>query len=572
MVGIGRTTRKLGEPVRVFARLHLWGLVGAFFMYIMGTTPSLLPRSWFYQAVISGIAAALGYLLGLGLHWVFCRYVRARVKWLNSDHWSPTTVSLVRRAIIGVGSIWVLAVIVFSRRWQEKLSALAGTRPMDLWEFLLMIPMSVLIFGAVMVVARFLRRSADSLDRHFPHRVRPMTRTVMSWGFVLLLFAWFFHNTVPGAIVGVGERFYTAQNRKPDPQMSAPVLAERSGSPYSEVDFEGVGFYGSRFVSGGATAQQLTEATGRPAKEPIRVYAGLGNATDTDERAQLIIRELERTGAQDRKAMLLLMTTGTGWVSDYATQGFELLYDGDTAIAAGQYSALPSALDFLGGAENVLNAGKQLLDPIISWWNSLPEERRPKLYLYGESLGTTGVEGAFSGLRDIANSVDGILLTGPPHFNPLRSQIVERRDPGTTETDPEYSEGMLVRFANDVDDINDWVTEPQPDWGPARILYVQHPSDPVAWWSPEMIFREPDWLKEPAPAGHERAMTWMPVISFLQVSADLPVAANAPIDFGHNYGSSVLPGFAAIAGMTLSSNELAELDAQLVAIRGNRPK
>ncbi|MBL3955530.1 hypothetical protein FH721_25810, partial [Bacteroides thetaiotaomicron] len=78
MVGIGRTTRKLGEPVRVFARLHLWGLVGAFFMYIMGTTPSLLPRSWFYQAVISGIAAALGYLLGLGLHWVFCRYVRAR--------------------------------------------------------------------------------------------------------------------------------------------------------------------------------------------------------------------------------------------------------------------------------------------------------------------------------------------------------------------------------------------------------------------------------------------------------------------------------------------------------------
>ena len=166
------------------------------------------------------------------------------------------------------------------------------------------------------------------------------------------------------------------------------------------------------------------------------------------------------------------MTTGTGWVSDYATQSFELLYGGDTAIAAGQYSAMPSALHFLAGGDQVRAAGQELLGPLITWWNELPEDHRPKLYLYGESLGTTGVEAAFSGLRDVVNSVDGILLTGPPHFNPLRTQFVTRRDPGSTETAPVYADGLVVRFANDEEHVRQWATTRDPGWGPARMLYV----------------------------------------------------------------------------------------------------
>lgn len=571
MAGIGRATREL-EPIRLFAQLHLWGLVGAFVFYISALTPSLLPRTWFYQAVISGWAAGIGYLLGLGAHWVFVRYLRDRFPRLNAETWPPIVQVWVRRAVFAVGGAWVLAVLWFSKHWQDKLAAAANTTPLRVWEFVLIAPVSVIIFSLVLLVARSLRWSANWVDAHATHRLKPRARGVMAWALVLVVAVWFVHTALPGAIVGAGERFYTAQNRNPDPQMQAPTQPERSGSPDSEVDFNGVGFYGSRFVSEGATASQLEAVTGRLSKEPIRVYAGLGNAPDVSQRAQLLIDELERTHAQDRKAMLLLMTTGTGWVSDYATQGFELLYDGDTAIAAGQYSAMPSALNFLGGGETVRQAGWQLLDPIISWWNGLPADHRPKLYLYGESLGTTGVEAAFSGLRDIVNSVDGILLTGPPYFNTLRTQLVTRRDPGSTETAPVYSDGMVVRFANGESDVRNWVTTAQPDWGDRRVLYVQHPSDPVAWWSPKMIFSEPDWLREPVPAGYDRAMTWLPIISFLQVSADLPVAANAPMNFGHNYGSSIMPGFAAIAGMQLSDASLSTLEQQLVTLRGDRPK
>jgi hypothetical protein len=50
--------------------------------------------------------------------------------------------------------------------------------------------------------------------------------------------------------------------------------------------------------------------------------------------------------------------------------------------------------------------------------------------------------------------------------------------------------------------------EPAPDpttaippagqpWDGARVLYMMHPSDPIVWWSPHLIFSPPDWLTEP---------------------------------------------------------------------------
>lgn len=355
-------------------------------------------------------------------------------------------------------------------------------------------------------------------------------------------------NIIPGAIVSLGDRVFTAQNADPDPGTQRPTLSERSGSPTSDVDWDGVGLQGSRFLSSGAHKDELEQVTGKPAKEPIRAYAGLGNRDSNEGRAQLLIDELERTHAQDRKALLLTMTTGTGWVSSYSAQAFELLYGGDTAIAAAQYSAMPSVFHFFGGGSQVERAGEEFINPIVDWWNSLPEDDRPKLYLYGESLGTTGIEAAFSGVRDIANSVDGILLTGPPHFNRLRSQFVERRDPGSTEISPVYAGGLVVRFANDVDQVRRWGRVPEEEWGRTRMLYIQHPSDPVSWWSPELAFKEPDWMKEDTPYSRSRVMQWMSIITYLQVAADLPGAKDVPDGVGHNYGTSVLDGFAAIAG------------------------
>jgi uncharacterized membrane protein len=264
-----------------------------------------------------------------------------------------------------------------------------------------------------------------------------------------------------------------------------------------------------------------------------------------------VVDELERTNAQEREALMIAPTTGTGWVNPTAAQAFELMFGGDTAIAADQYSYLPSAIQFITDRNRVREAGKELIDAVSEWWRRLPEDNRPRLYVYGESLGTTAGEGGFSGIRDIASTVDGVLWLGPPNSNELWRDFVSRRDPGTREVDPEYSGGMMVRFAENSEEIQKWIRDPAADgtdWGGSRVLYVQHPSDPVVWWSPSLLFREPDWLKEAPGFDRSPTMRWMPVVTFWQVTLDLPRAGNVPNGHGHNYGTSVLDGLVAVAG------------------------
>lgn len=52
---------------------------------------------------------------------------------------------------------------------------------------------------------------------------------------------------------------------------------------------------------------------GRPAQEPIRVYAGLQTADTDEQRIAVLLSELERTRAFDRELLVIVPTTGTGW-------------------------------------------------------------------------------------------------------------------------------------------------------------------------------------------------------------------------------------------------------------------
>lgn len=53
-------------------------------------------------------------------------------------------------------------------------------------------------------------------------------------------------------------------------------------------------------------------------------------------------------------------------------------------------------------------------------------------------------------------------------------------------------------------------------------------------------------------------MRWYPIVSFWQVSADMTNASGVPAGRGHNYGDSVLDGWAAViapAGWTAADTE-----------------
>lgn len=72
------------------------------------------------------------------------------------------------------------------------------------------------------------------------------------------------------------------------------------------------------------------------------------------------------------------------------------MYNGDTAIVATQYSFLPSWISFLADKKKALASGQLLVDTVQKRWAQQPEGHRPKLLIYGESLGS---------LRDKVRSV-----------------------------------------------------------------------------------------------------------------------------------------------------------------------
>ncbi len=92
----------------------------------------------------------------------------------------------------------------------------------------------------------------------------------------------------------------------------------------------------------GPDAAELTRINGRPAKEPVRVYVGLQTADTDDARMAVLLSELERSGAFERKVLVIAPTTGTGWVNPIAARSLEMMYNGDTAIVGSQYSYLPA--------------------------------------------------------------------------------------------------------------------------------------------------------------------------------------------------------------------------------------
>jgi uncharacterized membrane protein len=277
---------------------------------------------------------------------------------------------------------------------------------------------------------------------------------------------------------------------------------------------------------------QLDAFSGKPALEPIRVYAGLKSAGSIPAEAALAVKELDRTGAFGRKVIVVVTTTGTGWVNPAMIDPLEYMYGGDTAVAAIQYSYLPSWISFIADKAVAQEAGRDLFNDVYDQWQQLPAARRPELVVYGESLGSFGGEAAFSGTEDIRDRTSGILWVGPTNTNSLWQRFVSSRDPGTPAWRPSYQGGKTVRFANAPADL----TQSGAAWQQARVLYLQNASDPIVWWSWQLAFHRPGWLTGPRGPDVSPAMRWYPLVTFWQVVADLALSTAVPPGHGHSYG------------------------------------
>ncbi|GAB4582874.1 alpha/beta hydrolase [Nocardia sp. IFM 10818] len=541
--GWGRRIARVARRVEAIIDLNHVGLVVATVFFAWSVTPSLLPRDWLFQGLISGVNAALGYGVGCVLEWLFRTWIRPRLKIGTPPEWVRYSVKV---AVVLTCALAAAYMLVLSADWQREIYHLMGMdETSSRAAYLRTGGLSFVVGALVVAVYRTLRELVRFIARQLSRWVRVPPALAPATGALLLtvLLVTLFNGVATTAFWSVANSAFSVRNDEMTDYAVQPTEPERSGSPQSLAKWETLGSEGRWFVSHGPDPLLIGAVTGKPAREPIRVYVGLESAGANTTQEDLAVAELERTGAFDRKVLAIVTTTGTGWVNSMSAAALEYMYGGDTAILASQYSYLPSVLSFLADRQKVAVAGKKMFDAVYARWSARPPEARPKLLVYGESLGSQGSESAFSGLADLRSKVDGALWVGPPNSNVLWEQFVSRRDPGTREVDPIYADGLVVRFAAQATDL----AKPSPDWRRPRIAYLMHPSDPIVWWSSDLLFSQPDWLSEPRGSDVSSQMRWWPVVTFWQVAADLTNAQGVSDGHGHRYGSLVLDGWSAIA-------------------------
>ena len=515
------------------------GLSVAFLFVCLSLTPSLLPRGPVFQGWLSGIVAASGYGIGVLAHRTARHVVRVHVP-AAFVRWTRVTVAAGGPGAVG-------GFLVAGRQWQREAHRLVGQPEPGPLAPLVIVALMVTGFTGLVGAARLARILIRTVRRRLTHRLPAAIAGAASVLVVGLAVAVLVDQVLMRTAVMIIDDAFSASNDSTEAGARQPATASRSGSPASLVAWDHLGREGRNFVSEGPSVSELTSFAGRPAMDPVRVYVGLESAGSIRERSRIAVAELERTGAFERKVLCVVTTTGTGWVDPQAARALEYLYAGDTAIVATQYSYLPSPLSFLLDDRRSERAGAELFDQVYRAWSARPPEHRPRLVVFGESLGTNGGQVVFDAAGTARPGVAGALFVGPPGSNGLWRGIVDDRDPGSSERLPTFREGASVRFADDRGDLPDQLGAAGTNaWSSPRVLFLQHASDPIVWWSPDLLFQRPDWLTENREDDVSRSMGWYPVVTFWQVTADLVAANGVPPGSGHRYDDLIPAAWAAI--------------------------
>ncbi len=496
------------------------------------TLPSLVPRAAIIQGLLVAVIAATAYAIGVGVGWVI-RTSRDRADWRAG--FGPKVI------VTSIAVLWCLVWLALGFHWQRELSEIVGTDPPNLlWP-------PVVLISAVAVSLTFLSigrgiRNLLLLFQRWLSRYISIRGATVTAGLVVALFVipLVTGRALPVLIAPLDPLFTSMNNTGAD--TPATTLPTVSGGPDSDIPWQSLGAEGRQFIGNTPSAKELEDFSGGGAETPVRVFAGYESADTADQRAQLALADLKRFGAFDRSVLLVGTSTGTGTVDESAVQPLEFMYNGDTATVATQYSVFPSFLSFLLDKETAQAEAVALFTAVYGHWSKLDSSGRPKLVIFGESLGAFGATAPFADLDDLTARTDGALLAGPPNATPFWTDYTERRDPGSPERQPIFDRGRSLRWAN----LPIAFTEPAAIWRGARIAYLQNASDPVVWWSPKLIWEQPDWLQEPRGPGVLPQLQWLPFFTFVGLSGDMIDSQSVPAGYGHVYGDNEAAAWAII--------------------------
>jgi uncharacterized membrane protein len=520
-----KKTRAKGFKLKGYLNsFNFLGTITGLVLVYFGTFPSLLPRGWVLQGVLSSVLFCIGYGIGM----VLSHFIRK---------FNPKEPPAGKRHNIKKYTYWVLAVVyvltlVASFHWQQEVRRLVGQPPEYSFSIIGTTFVALLLTMFIILICRLIRSLYLWLKRIINKHIPKAIAYTAAWVISVLLVIGILNGVVLSGAYNVVNEAFSIKNGTTEEGIVQPTSPQLSGSSQSMIAWDSLGRQGRNFVGHAKTVEQLTKFNQQPATQPIRVYSGLDSAANTKDRADLAVADLKRAGGFDRKIIEVVTTTGTGWVDEEGVAPVEYMYNGNSAIVSMQYSYLPSALSFLVDQTKAKDAGRELYNAVYNQALNMPADKRPKVVVFGESLGSFGGETAFNNLASFRATSDGAVWAGPPNFNILRKTATADRDAGSPEILPVFQQGQNVRFAIKSSDFNN----PQKPWGDPKAAYLENSSDPIVWWSPSLLFKKPGWLSEPRGADVSKNTHWIPIVTFWTVSGDMVFSTGVPDGHGHKYG------------------------------------
>ena len=482
-----------------------------------------MPRSYLIQGILAGGSAAFGYGIGFVLQWLW--------SYLGLPFLSRGAGRRLRNAALLLCLAVAILSLWWAADWQNSIRLLWGMQPLQTGEPI-WLGLIALVFCAILLLlghlfARTYRVLSRLLDCYVPPRVSRVIGAVLAIALFWSLAEGIFFK----GVLRVMDSSLRELDAAMEDNLAVPTDPMKTGSAASLIRWDDLGRQGRRYIASGPSAADIGSFFQGQALEPIRVYVGLNSAETASARAALALEELKRNGAFERSALVVVVPTGTGWVDPAALDPLEYLHHGDVASVAVQYSYLSSWLSLLVQPDYGADAATALFQAVYRYWTSLPHDHRPKLYLYGLSLGALNSQLSADLLDVIADPFQGALWSGPPFQSRMWNTITANRNPGSPAWLPRFRDGAVIRFTNQ----NNALDIPGAEWGPMRIVYLQYASDAVTFFDARSFYRQPDWMQEPRGPDVSPRLRWFPVVTMLQLAVDMMIATTSPMGYGHVY-------------------------------------
>lgn len=499
-------------------------LLGTVFLSV-SLSPSLLPRPPAVQGLLAGVSFAIGYGLGVGgmALWKFLQLPVAGPRLARF----LTIAAAVLCVLIAASFLWQASA------WQNSLRALMNMEAIDGLQLASVGPIAALVFAVLLTLARLFRRTFNFLSRQLARYVPPRVSHLVGIVLSVLLFWSAVDGVLFNVLLRTADQSFQQLDALIEDDLPRPTRPEQTGSAQSLVAWQQLGRQGRRFISSGPDARDLSAFFGTPMPAPLRVYVGLNSADTPGQRARLALEELKRAGGFERSVLILVTPTGTGWVDEASQDPVEYLFRGDVATVAVQYSYLNSPLALLTQAAYGAENARAVFVEIYGYWRTLPAAARPRLFLNGLSLGSLNSDLSFDLFDIIDAPFAGALWSGPPFRNASWQRMTRDREAGSPAWLPRYRDGTVVRFMNQTSGPH----EGYGAWNDFRIVFLQYASDPITFFDPSIAWHEPDWMKPPRGPDVSPDLRWYPLVTMLQLAADM-VVGTAPPGFGHEFAPS----------------------------------